>query len=223
MPSAAVTVIVGPTGRQPWLTTVRCARSPPSTSPTAPRSCTTPSTSSRVDPGPRRPDALPPLIGSPGRTSCVCSTNASTGNEYGSTSSTAARSSARLVGIPTTAIVSEVRSTSRWNDRRCTPGNRASQTLTDEVSSTPRPPPITPGALQPRTVDAPVSSPARSSAAATSAGSGPQTKTSARSGVTPSRAARASAVASSAARTRSASTAMPSLQRTPVVVCTPPS
>src|SRR4051794_12580872 len=79
----------------------------------------------------------------------------------------------------------------------------------------PRPPPSTPGALQPTTVAAPVSSPARTRAAPTSSGSGPQAKTTARSGAASS-AASASAVAASAAGTRSASTARPSPHRTPV-------
>ncbi len=52
LPSAAVTVIAGPTGRQPWLTIACAPTGPPSTTPTAPRSTTRPSISSRVEPGP---------------------------------------------------------------------------------------------------------------------------------------------------------------------------
>ena len=55
-----MTVIGGPVGRQPWLTAVPTATSPPTSRPTAPCANTSPSRNSRFDPGPPRALARPP-------------------------------------------------------------------------------------------------------------------------------------------------------------------
>jgi len=209
LPAASVTVIAGPTGRQPCDTSGR-ADAPASSTPTAPRSTVRhrPTAGSSRDrtrhgdpPDERQPrQRLPGLRHEP-----------STGKLNGSASRRATSSEdGRTSGIPITAARPSDGITSRWNVRSVAPGRTATQTLTADRPSTPLPAPITPPALHPSVAAAPVIASARSPAAA---GSGPAAKTSARSGVRPCSGTRAAATAVSAASTRSVATPMPSPKR----------
>jgi len=205
LPSDRVTVIAGPAGRQPWLTKAWHPTGPASSAPTAPRSRTVWSSSSRAEPRPRDPPATPPTNGSPASASLDRARNPSTGNDQGSARSTATASSGIRSGIPTTAMPDSAGITSRWNARIRTPGSTPHQTATALAASTARPEPMTPPALQPSVVPAPTSSAARWAAAVTSPGSAPQTKIAARSGGWPCSGVTASVAARPAAARRSAS------------------
>ena len=217
-PSARVTVIGRPMGRQPCDTRVCTATSPPSTTPTAPRVWMRPSTSRQVSPGVPEPPATPPVRGRPPRVSCEPVTNPSTGKDQGSASTTPTTSSPRRGGIPTIAMESDVRSTSRWNARISTDGRLATQTLTPGTSSAPCPPAITPWAVQPMTLRAPRTIEACARAAADSAGVPPVTKTQARSGRVLPSGRSAAAAARSTAATRSSPRARPSPIRDPAAM-----
>ncbi len=77
--SERVTTMVGPMGRQPWLTTVLTLRGPLSITPIAPSVYISPPANRRTEPWPRMPLASPPTSGRLPRTSAECSTKASVG------------------------------------------------------------------------------------------------------------------------------------------------
>ena len=216
LPSDLVTTMVGPMGRQPWLTNARTVSGPSSTTPTAPRSATRSSSSNRVEPGPSLPEAMPPIIGTVASSSLACSTKPSTGKEYGSASRIVATASGCGSGRPTTAMPSGLRMTSRWKARMRTPGSEATQTLTACPASTPSPSPITPETLQPSRVAPGQSMRTRSAMAPVSSGWSLPTNTHTRSGLAPESWSTAWSTARSAARTTSASRARPSPNRATV-------
>ena len=179
--SAAVTTIVGPIGRQPWLTTVRAPTAPPRNTPTAPRSYTLPSAISRVEPCPRRPGGhatdqrqagqrlVEPLDEGVGRE------RVGIGEQHRDL----------VVGVrsgrPTTASAPR-RASPRGGTADRTSGSTRGPDADRGVSSTPRPPPITPAALQPSTARRRSGRQTRSRAPATASGSAPQTNKQTRSG-----------------------------------------
>ena len=104
-----------PTGPQPWLTTTSSGRSRGRRTTTAPRSCSAPSSTSRLAPAPNPPDASPPTTVSWGWLAPSELSTASTGNEAGSASSTAVPASSRSApSTPTRAAPSSVSTTWTW-------------------------------------------------------------------------------------------------------------
>ena len=67
-------------GRQPWETTVSIPTPGPRITPTAPEVITCRPAASRLPPGPRAPEAIPPMTGRPGWRDSISSRNCSTGS-----------------------------------------------------------------------------------------------------------------------------------------------
>ena len=86
--SAAVTIMGSPIGRQPWDTTSAVATAAGRTTPTAPSLATSPSSTSRLPPGPWAAEAAPPTTRTGGSSWPSMATTSSIGSENGSASST---------------------------------------------------------------------------------------------------------------------------------------
>src|SRR5581483_9161203 len=116
-------------GRHPWLTSVTTSAPGPSSAPTSPELYTAPSRASRVAPGARAPDAIPPTTGSPGYSAATSARSSPGSTEKGS---------------PTTTSALGVNGTSTGSDRTAATGpKRAAQSDTPGPPSTSRPVPIT--------------------------------------------------------------------------------
>ena len=142
-PSARVTIIDRPTGRQPWLTTVRMASGPSRIRPTAPSSKTSPSSARRFPPGACEPLAIPPTTRSPGARVSKVWNKRSAGKLNGSPISSTVRPAnpraAASPGSPTMSDSSQVRRRGRtWIDA----GRRMAQRETAGSPSTSRPSPM---------------------------------------------------------------------------------
>src|SRR5215213_3447140 len=159
LPSPRVTANGAPTGRQPWLTTARRSTGPTRATPAAPPSSTSVPHSSRWRPRSVAPDTMPPITGRPGCSALRRSRKLSAGKVNGSASSTTlAWSPSGRSGQPPMPTPSSRGRTRSPNGRTSTPGSRASQTASPGTSSSSRPPPITPWAVQPRMLAVPVRS-----------------------------------------------------------------
>src|SRR5829696_1245047 len=159
LPSPRVTANGEPTGRQPWLTTARMSTGPTRATPTAPPSSSSVPLSRRCRPASLAPETIPPSTGRPGCSWLSRSRKLSAGKVNGSASrSTLARSSSGRSGQPPMPTPSSRGSTRSANGRTLTPGSRAIQTARPGSSSTSRPSPITPWAVQPMMAEVPVRS-----------------------------------------------------------------
>src|SRR5512132_2204399 len=159
LPSPRVTANGEPTGRQPWLTTARMSTGPMRATPAAPLSSTSVPLTRRCLPGSSAPDTIPPTTGRPGCSWLSRSRKLSAGKVNGSaSSSTLVRSSWGRSGQPPMPTPSPRGITWSANGRTSTPGNLAIQTARPGSSSSSRPPPITPWAVQPRMAEVPLRS-----------------------------------------------------------------
>ena len=142
--SAAVTIMGSPTGRQPWDTTSAVATAAGRTTPTAPSLATSPSSTSRLPPGPRAAEAAPPTTRTGGSSWPSIATTSSIGSENGSASSTRTSPGPHVVADrPPRATPDAVRAAvTRYGPRAAPPAARAHR-ATAGSSSTSRAPPTT--------------------------------------------------------------------------------
>ena len=138
---APVTKSGGPTGRQPCATTVSSARSPASTTPTAPARAAPSPRKSRLPPGCAAPEAMPPIVLPLGKRASSAGIQASRSARNGSTSRITCASSGP--GSSTSALAP------RWNGWSDTPGSEAASAARPGPSSSSRPAPSTLRAVQP--------------------------------------------------------------------------